>query len=92
MIESVRTSLEIQRVDESEEARLLDNDVEMGIIDRSSGTYLAQMNIEYPDGSSQINCSHVTGVIARSRLFALERILFRLLRGNLYVQLPLSGS
>lgn len=43
----MRTSLEIQRVDESEEARLLDNDVEMGIIDRSSGTYLAQMNIEY---------------------------------------------
>ena len=42
----MRTSLEIQRVDESEEARLLDNDVELGIIDRSSGTYLAQMNIE----------------------------------------------
>lgn len=43
----MRTSLEFQRVDESEEARLLDNDVEMGVIDRSSGTYLAQMNIEY---------------------------------------------
>jgi hypothetical protein len=46
----VRTSLEFQRVDESEDARLLDNDVEMGIIDRSSGTYLAQMDIEYVAG------------------------------------------
>jgi hypothetical protein len=41
-------------VDESEEARLLDNDVEMGVIDRSSGTYLAQMNIEYVTGMSML--------------------------------------
>jgi len=47
LVESVRTSLEINRVDESESARLLDNDVEMGVIDRSSGTYLASLNIEY---------------------------------------------
>jgi hypothetical protein len=41
-------------VDESEEARLLDNDVEMGVIDRSSGAYLAQMNIEYVTGTSML--------------------------------------
>lgn len=81
----MRTSLEFQRVDDSEEARLLDNDMEMGAIDRSSGTYLAQMSLELVSIHVKTNTSHVTGVIARSRLFALERILFRILRGNLYV-------
>ena len=42
----MRTSLEFQRVDDSENARLLDNDVEMGVIDRTSGTYLVSMDIE----------------------------------------------
>jgi hypothetical protein len=47
VVESVRTSLEINRVDDSESARLLDNDVEMGVMDRSSGTYFTALNIEY---------------------------------------------
>ena len=42
----MRTSLEINRVDESEDARLLDNDVEMGVIDRASGTYAVSTDIE----------------------------------------------
>lgn len=46
-MDSVRNSLEIQFISEDEDARLLDNDVEMGVIDRASGTYLASMNIEY---------------------------------------------
>lgn len=44
--DSVRTSLDIQRVDEAEDARLLDNDVEMAVIDRTSGMYLASIDIE----------------------------------------------
>jgi hypothetical protein len=51
-MESVRSSLEIQFVNEDEDARLLDNDVEMGVIDRSSGQYLASLNIEYTPFSS----------------------------------------
>jgi hypothetical protein len=46
-VDSVRTSLEIQLVNTDEDARLLDNDVEMGVIDRSSGAYLTSLNIEY---------------------------------------------
>jgi hypothetical protein len=46
VVDSVRTSLDIQRIDESEDARLLDNDLEMAVIDRTSGTNLASMDIE----------------------------------------------
>jgi hypothetical protein len=45
-MDSVRSSLEINRVDDSENARLLDNDVEMGIIDRTSGAYHVSIDLE----------------------------------------------
>jgi hypothetical protein len=45
-MDSVRSSLEISRVDDSENARLLDNDVEMGVIDRTSGAYPVSIDIE----------------------------------------------
>jgi hypothetical protein len=47
VIDSVRNSLDVQIISEDEDARLLDNDVEMGVIDRASGTYLSSLNIEY---------------------------------------------
>jgi len=45
-MDSVRSSLEVNRVDDSENARLLDNDVEMGILDRTSGAYNVSIDIE----------------------------------------------
>jgi hypothetical protein len=45
-MESVRSSLESNRVDETESARLLDNDVEMGVMDRTSGAYHVSIEIE----------------------------------------------
>ena len=44
--DSVRTSLEFQRVDDSEDARLLDTDVELGVIDRTSGAFALSTDIE----------------------------------------------
>ncbi|OZJ03733.1 hypothetical protein BZG36_04149 [Bifiguratus adelaidae] len=56
--------------DESDTAPLLENDIEQ------------QATIE---SSQRLNIGYVTGVIARNRLQTFERVLWRSLRGNLYM-------
>lgn len=56
-------------VDPSDTAPLLDRDVEAAV----------------PEGSHHLSLRNVTGVISRSRMATFERVLWRALRGNLYL-------
>lgn len=60
--------------DDTEEASLLDNAVDMEQQASGGDSSLAVMNIGF-----------ISGVIPRARTMAMERILWRILRGNLYL-------
>jgi V-type H+-transporting ATPase subunit a len=68
---------EIRRSTEEADAPLLANAVEEGRADEPPEAYRSSLTIGF-----------VAGVIPRSRAFVFEKILWRTLRGNLYVPHP----